>query len=84
MKSQTERILKQLEIGNVIGEIWGRTVADPFILRVASRINDLKNDGHKIVTIRKIRKDGSLSPTAEYVLKRFFDKNVHKEFFHES
>ena len=81
-QSQKERVLRQLELGNSIGQIWGNCQM-PVIMRVASRINNLLNDGHQIVTIKKKRKDGSWSPTSEYVLKKYFDKKIHSRFFDE-
>jgi len=82
MKSQTERILKQLELGNVIGPIWG-ICAEPPILALRNRISELRREGLKIVSIKRSNKDGSLSPVCDYILKKFFDKNIHKEFFGE-
>ncbi len=79
-QSQAQRILKYLEAGQVISQI-NCLFFDPPILRLASRINDLKQDGHKIVTIETYRKDKTVSPVAGYVLKKFFDKKIHKEFF---
>lgn len=78
--SQTQRVLRQLELGNSIGSIWG-ILQDPPILRVASRIDELIKDGHKIVTIKKKRQDGSWSPTCEYTLLKHFDKKRHRRFF---
>lgn len=79
-QTQNERILKYLLAGQIISQVTC-LFFDPPILRLASRINDLKKEGNKIITIETYRKDKTVSPVAGYVLKKHFNKKIHREFF---
>lgn len=79
-QTQNKKVLKYLEAGQIISQINCLFFDQP-ILRLASRINDLKKEGHKIITIETYRKDKTVSPVAGYILKKYFDKNIHIKFF---
>lgn len=80
--SQTQKILKRLELGDEITPITGICMEPP-ILRIGARIEELRRKGRKIISIKVKRKDGKFSPICGYVLFKFFDKKKHERFFDE-
>lgn len=64
MKSQTEKILHHLKSGKSLTPISALNKFGSF--RLASRISDLKRDGHKIISIRT-KKQGKTFSTYKLV-----------------
>ncbi len=77
MKTQSEKILDYI---NEHGSITARQAYHMGIMRLASRISDLKRDGHKIKseTVKVKNRDGSHSYVSKYsILKTSEVSNVH-------
>jgi len=79
---QNEQVLRRLQMSDIVTQV-NCYCMEPAILRLASVIERLKKQGHEIVTIKVKRRDGLDSPTCGYILRQFFRKRLHREFFND-